>query len=74
MRRVRAFSLSIAGLAITAVGLVDYFSSFKTWPKELRSDLRTAIKARNSGDARRSEKYFRKCVRPCLGCSCVQLD
>lgn len=48
------------GVGATVLGLVDFFGSLKTWPKEVRDDLRTAIKARNRGESRRAEAHFRR--------------
>ncbi|KDN39546.1 hypothetical protein K437DRAFT_270271 [Tilletiaria anomala UBC 951] len=50
------------GLGVTALGLIDYFGTFKTWPKEVRDDLRVALKARNRGDSRRAEAHFRRAL------------
>ena len=52
--------LMVIEVGATMLGLVDFFGSFKTWPKELRDDLRTAIKARNRGESRRAEAHFRR--------------
>jgi hypothetical protein len=39
---------------------LEYFYSLQTWPEQVRTPLKAAIKARNSGDFDRSETYFRK--------------
>ncbi|PWN47495.1 hypothetical protein IE53DRAFT_390370 [Violaceomyces palustris] len=55
-------TLTALGIGLTVYGVYEFYSSFETWPKELREDLRAAIKARNMGDARRSEAFFRKAL------------
>ncbi|EPQ29755.1 uncharacterized protein PFL1_02974 [Pseudozyma flocculosa PF-1] len=55
-------SLTLFGVVVTAYGLYEYYTSFSTWPKELRDDLRAALKSRNRGDARRAESFFRKAL------------
>jgi len=39
---------------------LEYYYSLQTWPEQVRTPLKAAIKARNSGDFDRSESYFRK--------------
>ncbi|KAF8761368.1 Tpr protein [Rhizoctonia solani] len=40
----------------------EFYSTFTTWPKELRSDLRSAVKADMQGDYKISEAYFRRAL------------
>ncbi|PWZ03208.1 hypothetical protein BCV70DRAFT_197439 [Testicularia cyperi] len=54
--------LVTVAVAVTGYGLYEYYTSFSTWPPELRDDLRAAIKSRNRGDARRAESFFRKAL------------
>ena len=49
-------------VSLTVYGVWDYFSAFSVWPKELREPLRAAIKAKNNGKFKRSEKNFAKYV------------
>jgi hypothetical protein len=37
---------------------LEWYYAFSSWPEEIRKDLKTAIKARNRGDAMRSEAAF----------------
>lgn len=39
---------------------LEYYYSLQTWPEPIRTPLKAALKARNSGDYDRSEAYFRK--------------
>ncbi|QRW18758.1 TPR-2 domain-containing protein [Rhizoctonia solani] len=54
--------LILLGVGATSYGLYDFYSTFTTWPKELRSDLRSAVKADMQGDYKISEAYFRSPV------------
>lgn len=49
-----------AGIAATSYGLYSYLDSFRTWPAELRPDLRAALKAQRAGDVRRAEAMYRQ--------------
>ncbi|CAE6447394.1 unnamed protein product [Rhizoctonia solani] len=40
----------------------EFYSTFTTWPKELRPDLRSAVKADMQGDHKVSEAYFRRAL------------
>lgn len=55
-------SLITLAVAVTGYGLYEYYTSFSAWPVVIRDDLRAALKARNRGDARRAESYFRKAL------------
>lgn len=39
---------------------LDYYHSLQSWPEPIRSPLKSALKAKQSGDYDRSEAYFRK--------------
>ncbi|ELU41220.1 TPR_2 domain-containing protein [Rhizoctonia solani AG-1 IA] len=54
--------LILLGVGATSYGLYDFYSTFTTWPKELRSDLRSAVKADMQGDYKISEAYFRRAL------------
>ncbi|GAC97052.1 hypothetical protein PHSY_004636 [Pseudozyma hubeiensis SY62] len=60
-------SLIALAVAVTGYGLYEYYTSFSAWPVSIRDDLRAAIKARNRGDARRAETYFRKALATARG-------
>ncbi|KAJ9477529.1 hypothetical protein PHBOTO_001088 [Pseudozyma hubeiensis] len=60
-------SLIALAVAVTGYGLYEYYTSFSAWPVSIRDDLRAAIKARNRGDARRAESYFRKALTTARG-------
>ncbi|KAJ7598999.1 hypothetical protein C8J56DRAFT_915630 [Mycena floridula] len=54
-------SLLVAGLGLFSYGiyeLYDYF--FLTWPEEVRSDLRHALRAQHAGDLTLSEQLFQR--------------
>ncbi len=55
-------SLITLAVVVTGYGLYEYYTSFSAWPVSIRDDLRAALKARNRGDARRSENFFRKAL------------
>ncbi|KAG8704247.1 hypothetical protein FRC08_002339, partial [Ceratobasidium sp. 394] len=38
----------------------EFYSTFTTWPKDLRGDLRSAVKADHQGNLKISEAYFRR--------------
>lgn len=38
----------------------QFYALFTIWPKEVRSDLRAGIKAKNQGDLEMSEKFLRR--------------
>lgn len=60
-------SLIALAVAVTGYGLYEYYTSFSAWPVSIRDDLRAALKARNRGDARRAESYFRKALATARG-------
>ncbi len=39
---------------------LEWYYAFDTWPEEVRTELKKAVKAKNQGDAVRSEAAFRK--------------
>lgn len=45
---------------LLTISRLEYYYSLQTWPEQVRTPLKAAIKARNSGDFDRSESYFRK--------------
>jgi len=52
--------LIVLGISVTTYGLYEFYSTFTTWPKDLRGDLRSAVKADMQGDHKISEAYFRR--------------
>ncbi|KAJ1032694.1 hypothetical protein NDA16_000716 [Ustilago loliicola] len=60
-------SLIALAIAVTSYGLYEYYTFFSAWPVSIRDDLRAALKARNRGDARRAESYFRKALATARG-------
>ncbi|QRV90672.1 TPR-2 domain protein [Ceratobasidium sp. AG-Ba] len=52
--------LILIGIGVTSYGLYEFYSTFTTWPKELRGDLRSAVKAEYQGELKISEAYFRR--------------
>jgi hypothetical protein len=48
------------GVGATSVGLYDYYTSLKTFPPELRTDLRGALRCKARQDYRGSHKMFRQ--------------
>ncbi|CAE6405703.1 hypothetical protein ACGC1H_001958 [Rhizoctonia solani] len=54
--------LILMGVGATSYGLYEFYSTFTTWPKELRGDLRSAVKAEMQGDYKISEAYFRRAL------------
>ena len=53
-------ALSILGIGATSIGLYDYFTSLQTWPKELRTELRAALRSKSRQDYVHAHKNFRK--------------
>lgn len=51
--------ISIRSLII-AVRSYEFYTMFTIWPKEVRSDLRAGIKAKNQEDLGLSERYLRR--------------
>jgi len=62
--RIRTLFYSLIGLAIvaTSAGLYTFYGSFTTWPKEVRDDLRSGLKAQRNGDWSKAEARFRKAL------------
>ncbi|CAO1636973.1 unnamed protein product [Parajaminaea phylloscopi] len=54
--------LTLTGLAVTGYGIWSYYSSFETWPAELRPDLRAAVKAERAGEGKLAEKKYRQAL------------
>jgi len=54
--------LAVLGMFVTIYGLLEWYYAFDTWPAEIRTELKKAIKAKNRGDAVRSEAAFRKAL------------
>ncbi|KAG9030618.1 hypothetical protein FRB95_003761 [Tulasnella sp. JGI-2019a] len=48
------------GILGVGYGIYDMYSTFNTWPKEIRQDLRVAVRAKQTGDYRTSAAYFLK--------------
>ncbi|KAJ1311850.1 hypothetical protein OPQ81_010311 [Rhizoctonia solani] len=61
------------GVGATLYGLYEFYSTFTTWPKELRGDLRSAVKAEMQGDYKISEAYFRRALEKAQGLTPEQL-
>ncbi|KAF8491112.1 hypothetical protein JB92DRAFT_3007041 [Gautieria morchelliformis] len=58
--------LTVIGVGATAYGVYEFYTAFAVWPKELRDDLRPAIKAQQQGDLTLSERYLRRAWDACL--------
>ncbi|KAG8728991.1 hypothetical protein FRC12_021334, partial [Ceratobasidium sp. 428] len=54
--------LILIGIGVTTYGLYEFYSTFTTWPKDLRGDLRSAVKAEYQGELKISEAYFRRAL------------
>ncbi|WVW79961.1 hypothetical protein I302_101934 [Kwoniella bestiolae CBS 10118] len=54
------------GALVTIYGLLEFYSTLKTWPKAVRVPLRAALKAKLNQDYRRSEQYFREALEVAL--------
>ncbi|KAG9075431.1 hypothetical protein FRC06_010086, partial [Ceratobasidium sp. 370] len=52
--------LILIGIGVTSYGLYEFYSTYTTWPKDLRGDLRSAVKAEYQGEFKISEAYFRR--------------
>ncbi|KAG6837089.1 hypothetical protein H0H93_014981 [Arthromyces matolae] len=50
----------LAGAGAAAYGLYELYGMLTLWPKELRTDLRSGIKARDKGDLELSVKFLRR--------------
>ncbi|KAG8874201.1 hypothetical protein FRB98_008584 [Tulasnella sp. 332] len=53
-------TLLAIGILGIGYGIYDMYSTFNTWPKEIRQDLRVAVRAKHTGDYRTSAAYFQK--------------
>lgn len=51
-------ALSILGIGATSIGLYNYYTSLKTFPPELRKDLRGALRCKARQDYRAAHKFF----------------
>ncbi|WWC87698.1 uncharacterized protein L201_002590 [Kwoniella dendrophila CBS 6074] len=54
------------GALVTIYGLLEFYSTLKTWPKAVREHLRAALKAKLRQDYMKSEKYFREALEVAL--------
>lgn len=54
--------MPLSGIGATSYGLYLFYNSFETWPKPLRGTLRSALRAKQTGDFRNAEKFFRKAL------------
>ncbi|WRT65529.1 uncharacterized protein IL334_002474 [Kwoniella shivajii] len=54
------------GALVTIYGLLEFYSTLKTWPKEVRIPLRAALKSKLRQDYMKSEKYFREALEVAL--------
>lgn len=61
--RTSFLTLTLVGVIATSVGLYTYYQAFSIWPKEIRDDLRTALKAQRKGDFRRAEAAYRSALK-----------
>ncbi|KAI0676353.1 hypothetical protein C8Q78DRAFT_1073170 [Trametes maxima] len=52
--------LMAVGVASTAYGVYQFYSTFTMWPPEVRGDLRAGIKAKNQGDLDLSARYLQR--------------
>ncbi|GJE94833.1 hypothetical protein PsYK624_110080 [Phanerochaete sordida] len=55
-------ALILLGATSTAYGIYEFYTMFTVWPKEVRSDLRAGIKAKNQEDLGLSERYLRRAL------------
>ena len=53
-------ALSIIGLGTTSLGLYSHYSSVRTFPTSIRTELRSALRCKVSQDYRNSNKFFRQ--------------
>jgi hypothetical protein len=58
--------LAFCGISATSYGLYLFYNSFMTWPVSVRQPLRSALRARQLGDIKGSEAFFRKALREAL--------
>ncbi|KEI40732.1 uncharacterized protein L969DRAFT_350997 [Mixia osmundae IAM 14324] len=55
-------ALAVIGISATGYGLWDYFSAFRVWPKEIRGDLRSALRCKERGEQRKAEQFFQRAL------------
>ncbi|KAI0370552.1 hypothetical protein BV20DRAFT_281681 [Pilatotrama ljubarskyi] len=48
------------GVASTAYGVYQFYTTFTMWPPEVRSDLRAGVKAKHQGDHDLSARYLQR--------------
>lgn len=53
-------ALSVLGIGATSIGLYNYYTSLKTFPPELRKDLRGALRCKARQDYRAAHKFFQQ--------------
>ncbi|OXM76416.1 hypothetical protein C364_05872 [Cryptococcus neoformans Bt63] len=54
------------GALVTIYGLLEFYSTLTTWPKEVRKPLRAALKAKLRGDYGKAETFFREALEIAL--------
>ncbi|KAL0252447.1 hypothetical protein I308_101839 [Cryptococcus tetragattii IND107] len=54
------------GALVTIYGLLEFYSTLTTWPKEVRKPLRAALKAKLRGDYGKAETLFREALEIAL--------
>ncbi|KAI0659691.1 hypothetical protein C8Q70DRAFT_980398 [Cubamyces menziesii] len=52
--------LMAVGIASTAYGVYQFYTTFTMWPPEVRADLRAGIKAKHQGDFDLSARYLKR--------------
>ncbi|KAI0355963.1 hypothetical protein OH77DRAFT_1424247 [Trametes cingulata] len=52
--------LMAVGVASTAYGVYQFYTTFTMWPPEVRGDLRAGIKAKHQGDLDLSARYLQR--------------
>ncbi|KAI0631240.1 hypothetical protein C8Q77DRAFT_1061954 [Trametes polyzona] len=52
--------LMAVGVASTAYGVYQFYTTFTMWPPEVRGDLRAGIKAKHQGDLDLSARYLKR--------------
>ncbi|CDO74577.1 hypothetical protein BN946_scf184583.g4 [Trametes cinnabarina] len=52
--------LMAVGVASTAYGVYQFYTTFTMWPPEVRADLRAGIKAKHQGDHDLSARYLQR--------------
>ncbi|CAO1613353.1 unnamed protein product [Sympodiomycopsis kandeliae] len=56
------YVLLTSSVLLTGVGLYQFYNAFQTWPKDLREDLRAAVKFRRDGEWKGAELKFRSAI------------